>query len=64
MRSYVVKSTLVLPRYTGSGIYQKIDVRQLRVITKNLLIYLGSIFGTLLAAFSLVKILWIGEDYE
>lgn len=57
MRSYVVKSTI-------GRIYQKIDVSELRVITKNLLIYLGLIFGTLLAAFSLVKILWIGEDYE
>ena len=57
MRSYVVKSTIV-------RIYQRIDVSELRVITKNLLIYLGLIFGTLLAAFSLVKILWIGEDHE
>jgi hypothetical protein len=57
MRNYVVKSTI-------GRIYQKIDVSELRVITKNLLIYLGLIFGTLLAAFSLVKILWIGEDYE
>ena len=57
MRSYVVKSTI-------GRIYQKIDVSELRVITKNLLIYLGLIFGTLLAAFSLVKILWIGEDHE
>ena len=57
MRNYVVKSTI-------GRIYQKIDVSELRVITKNLLIYLGLIFGTLLAAFSLVKILWIGDDYE
>jgi hypothetical protein len=64
MRSYVGKSTKWLPRFTSSGIDQKIDVCQPMVTTKTLLISLGSIFGTLLAAFSLVKILWIGEGYE
>ena len=64
MRSYDGKSAKWLPRFTSSGIYQKIDVCQLTVTTKTLFIFLGSIFGTLLAAFSLVKILWIGEGYE
>ena len=43
---------------------EKIFLSHSEIMTKIVFPFAMFHFGTLLAAFSLVKILWIGDDYE
>jgi len=61
MSSYVKEPLMGILFFQGT---EKICFSYTETMTKIIFPFAMFHFGTLLAAFSLVKILWIGDDYE